>query len=184
MNEGAPDAIATIADAAAFVFVGSLERPGASAMETLDAHENTAVVVVEEAIRTPPGFAGLEGRELTIRLLTPLARGRYVFFADLLAVGTGIAVEEVAHLDATEESARNVIGDALARGYAARVGPRIRAAAVVALGTVGKLRDAGGEPGQDDERVAWVKAPLKIEELVLGEVGAHEPMLVGPRYAS
>jgi hypothetical protein len=184
LSDGAPDAIATIADAVGFIFVGSLERPGVSTMESVRANESTAVVVVEEVIRTPPGFVLPKGQDVTIQLLAPLARGSYAFFADLLAVGTALALEERAHLDAAEGSARNVIGAAIASGYAARVGSRVRAATLVVLGAVGEIRDAGGESQQDDEHVRWVKASLKVEEVLRGEVGAQEPILVGPSHAS
>jgi hypothetical protein len=129
-----------LADASPFVFVGSVTRSGASAMHTVQADSSTAVVRVEEALRTPAGFANLAGQEVTVRLLAPLTTGQYLFFADLLAVGEGIAVQERAHLDASVEFARSDVGGAIARGYAARIRPRISAATVVALGTVGQVR--------------------------------------------
>jgi hypothetical protein len=170
-----------LADASPFVFVGSVTRSGASAMHTVQADSFTAVVRVEEALRTPAGFANLAGQEVTVRLLAPLTTGQYVFFADLLAVGEGIAVQERAHLDASVEFARSDVGGAIARGYAARIRPRVSAATVVALGTVGQVRALAAVTQQDDDSVAWAAAPLQIEQLLKGDPRQRTATLVGPR---
>jgi hypothetical protein len=169
------------ADASPFVFIGSVTRPGASAMHTVQADSSTAVVTVEEALRTPAGFADLAGQEVTVRLLEPLTTGLYIFFADLLAVGEGIAVQERAHLDASVEFARSDIGEAMARGYVARIRPRISAATVVALGTVGQVRALAAVAQQDDDSVAWATASLQIEQLLKGDPRRRTATLIGPR---
>jgi hypothetical protein len=170
-----------LADASPFVFIGSIARSGASTILTVQADSSTVVVIIEEALRVPAGFANLEGREITVRLLAPLATGLYAFFADPLAVGEGIAVQERAHLDASTDSARAEVGEAITRGYAARIRPRISAATVVALGTVGQVRALTAVTQQDDDSIAWATAPLQIEQLLKGDPRSDRVTLVGPR---
>lgn len=169
-----------LADSSPFVFIGEIARAGQSTVPTVPADETTVVVAVEEAIRTPPGFGSMVDQEITVRLLTPIAAGRYVFFADPVAIGPGIAVQERAHLDAGEQSARDQVDEVLARGYAARIAPRITTATVVALGTVGEVRALESDAQQDDDSVAWAAAPFQVEELVKGQ-GVRSVPLVGPR---
>ncbi len=168
------------ADAAPFVFIGSVVRSDASTVHTVQADSSTAVVTIEEALRTPSGFTNLNGREVTVRLLAPLEPGVYVFFADPLAVGEGIAVQERAHLDASTESARAEVSEAMERGYAARIRPRIDAATVVALGVVGQVGPLTAVSQQDDDSVAWGTAPLQIEQLLKGARRPGGVVLIGP----
>jgi hypothetical protein len=170
-----------LADGSHFVFIGSIVRSDASTMRTVQADSSTAVVTIEEALKAPAGFTNLDSREVTVRLLTPLEPGIYVFFADLLAVGEGIAVQERAHLDASTESARAEAREAIARGYAARIRTRIDAATVVALGVEGQVSALNAPPGQDDDSVAWGTALLQIEQLLKGNQRPGGVTLIGPR---
>jgi hypothetical protein len=140
----------------------------------------TVVVTVEDVIKAPLGLRGLAGREVTVQLLHPLEAGRYVFFADPLAVGDGIALKERAHFDA---SVNKQAAEAVERGYAALIARRTEAAFLVALGTVGTVRPLL-TPTEARGRVPWAAAPLEIERVLKGRGKPRRVTLVGPVRAS
>jgi len=174
-----------LADASAFIFTGSIARVGASTLPAVPADAETAVVSVEEVIKIPLGLRAFAGREVTVQLLRPLEEGRYVFFADPMSVGNGIAVRERAHFDATE---RARAAEAVERGYAELIERRAREAFLVALGTIGAVRPLL-TPAERRGRVPWGLAPFEIERVLKGEREfkgrkARRVTLVGPIGAS
>jgi hypothetical protein len=168
-----------LADESAFIFTGSIARAGASTVPSLPVNDATVVVSVEDVIKTPPGLRGLAGSEVTVQLHRPLEEGRYVFFADPLSVGSGIAVRERAHLDAAERAGAE---EALERAYAATIVRRAEAAFLVALGTIGEVRHLL-TPVERYKRVSWAVAPFEIERVLKGRKG-RRVTLVGPNPGS
>src|SRR6478609_10469532 len=84
---------------AAFSFVGTVEHLGAATMEDVPIGERTAVVRVDQVLHAPDAFAQLAGTSLTLQLRDdrdPLEVGASaVFFANGLAFGASLALEEV-----------------------------------------------------------------------------------------
>jgi hypothetical protein len=174
-----PEDLVQLADTSAFIFTGSIARAGASTVAVLPVDETTVVVSVEDVIKSPLGLRGFAGREVTVQLLRPLAEGQYVFFADPLAIGNGIAVKERAHLHARE---RGEAAEAVERGYARLIQRRAEGAFLVALGTVGQVRPLL-PPEERRGRVPWSLAPFEIERVVKGRRARHITLL-GPVPAS
>lgn len=174
------DDLAVLADTSAFIFTGSITRASASTVPGLPVEATTVLVSVEDAIKIPAGLRSFAGREVTVQLRHPLATGHYVFFADPLAVGEGIAVKERAHLDGRE---REEALAAVNRGYAARMTPRLEAAFLVALGTVGEVRPLLS-PADRRRRVPWAVAPFEIERVLKGKGKLRHVTLIGPLHAS
>jgi hypothetical protein len=172
-----------LADSSPFIFTGYIERVGASTVPVILADANTVVVLVEDVTRAPIGLPSFAGGRVTVRLLEPLAAGRYVFFADPWAVGGGLAVKERAHLDATAQTVSEQVAAAAENGYAERMAPGIRTARLVALGTIGAVRSLY-PPGERPRGAPWALAPLEIERVLKGDVNSRRVVLVGPRYAS
>jgi hypothetical protein len=170
------DDLVHVAEASAFIFTGSVERTEASTVPLAAVTTATVVVLVEHVIKAPPGLRSLAGREVTVQLRHPLQAGRYVFFADPLAVGNGVAVSEREHLDAT---AREDAEAAVERGYAALIARRAEAASLVALGTIGEVRPLL-TPVESYRRVPWALAPFEIERLLKGKGKPRRIVLVGP----
>lgn len=169
--------LAPIADTSAFIFTGSIIRPPAS---TALADAGTVVVSVKDVIKVPLGMRGFAGSEVTVHLSHPLTEGHYVFFADPVSVGGAIAVKERAHLDATE---RGDAEAAVERGYAARMAPRLNAASLVALGTVGGVTPVF-PPSERRGRVPWALARFEIERVFKGDRSRRHVTLIGPVPAS
>jgi hypothetical protein len=175
--------LAPLADSAAFVFTGSIARAGAATMPTVPVNAATVVVVVDDVVKAPPGLSSFAGREVTVQLLQPLSAGRYLFFADPLAVGGGLAVRERAHFDASAAVASSFAADAVERGYAARIGPRMHVAALVALGKIGEVTPIR-VVDERDLGVPWAMAPFSIERVFRGKHGRGHVTLVGLSRAS
>jgi hypothetical protein len=174
------DDLGFIANASAFIFTGSITRAGASTVPSIPADATTVVVSVEDVIRAPLGLRNLAGREVTVQLRHALSAGHYVFFADPLAVGEGIAVKERAHLDGRE---RREAVEAVEQGYAAQMAPRLAAAFLIALGTVGEVRPLLS-PAERRGRVPWALARFETERVLKGKGKPRHMMLVGPIHAS
>ncbi|WP_233860288.1 hypothetical protein [Paraburkholderia sp. HD33-4] len=174
------DDLIPVADTSAFIFTGSVARSAASTVPTLSVDAATIVVSVEDVVKGPPGLRALRGQEVTVQLLQPLAEGRYVFLADFLAVGEGIAVRERTHLEAAAEKQ---VRAAVERGYARLIERRVEAAFLVALGTVGAVRPLL-PPAQRRGRVPWATAPFNIERVLKGRGKPRHMTLIGPGTAS
>jgi hypothetical protein len=174
------DELVTIAEAAAFIFSGSITRTGTSTLSAVPVDANTVVVSVDEVIKVPAGLRNFAGSEVTVQLRHPLPAGHYVFFAEPMAVGEGIAVRELAHLEGRERA------DAVAaveRAYAARMAPRLQAAVLVALGTEGEIQPLL-PPAERRRRVPWALARFEIERILKGNGRLRHVTLVGPVPAS
>jgi hypothetical protein len=176
-----PDELVPLADASAFIFTGSIARTGASTEPTHRVDPATVVVTIDDVIKAPAGMRGLARREVTVQLLHPLPAGEYVFFADPLAIGAGIALKELRHLDA---KAKAEAASALERGYAELIRRRVESAFLVALGTTGPLRPlvtpAERYKGKGRPSAPWALAPLEIEHLLKGKGKPRRVTLVGP----
>lgn len=174
------DDLVPVADESAFIFTGSIARAHASTVSGHLVDASTVVVSVEHVIKAPPGLRGLAGREVTVQLLHPLAAGNYVFFADPLAVGEGIAVKERTHLDG---KARAEAVEAVERGFARLITRRAEEAFLVALGTVGPVRHLL-TPVERYKRVSWAVAPFEVERILKGKGKPRHVTLIGPNPGS
>jgi hypothetical protein len=177
------DVVSPEAYAAAFIFTGTIERTGAATMTPLPIDERTAIVSVDDVVQAPPGMRSFAGRQVTVGLLAPLAAGRYVFFADLWAVGKGIAVRERAHADASAQTARVPIAAALEDVTVKALTARAQEATLIAVGTLGEVRQLTSLQPRP-KGVPWALATLTVEQVVKGPAGTRAVPVVGPRYAS
>jgi hypothetical protein len=170
------DELAAIASSSAFIFTANVTGPADMARDT---DHRTVTVVVRDVIKAPVGMGGLVGREVTVHLREPLSGGNYVFFADPVSLGSTITVREIAHLDAEQ---RHDAEAAMERGYAARLTPRLEAAWMVALGTIGEVTPVF-PPSERRGRVPWALARFDIEAVLKGRARRHLT-LIGPSPAS
>ena len=168
------DELASIANSSAFIFTANIS----GAATHTDARTVTASV--RDVIKAPAGMRGLVGRELTVHLRAPLSEGHYVFFADPVSLGGTITVRETAHLDETQ---RGDAEAAMERGYAERLTPRLEAASLVALGTIGDVTPVF-PPSERRGRVPWALARFDIERVLKGPGSRRHVTLIGPSPAS
>jgi hypothetical protein len=174
------DEFAPIANASAFIFTAEIgeERTAEDSERRTD--DRTATAVVRDVLKAPDGMRGLAGREVTVQLSDPLREGSYVIFANPVSVGSTIAVRETAHLD---EEQRGEAEAAIERGYAERLGPRLEAAWLVALGTIGEVTPVFA-PEERRGRVPWALARFDVDQVLKGPRSRRRVTLIGPSPAS
>ena len=175
------DELVPVANASAFIFAGSITRIGAAAGTAISTDPPTVVVSVEEVLKVPAGAVAWPVSEVTVQLLRPVETGRYVFFAEPMAVGQGIVVRERAHLDGTARAQKEA-ASAIERGYSQLIARRAQEAFLVGLGTIGAVRPLL-TPVEAYGRMPWALAPCEIERVLKGKK-PRRVTLVGPSPAS
>jgi hypothetical protein len=171
------DDFASVADSSAFIFGANIVGPAHGATRTED---RTVTAVVIDVLKAPAGMGGLVGREMTVHLREPLTEGHYVLFADPVSIGSRITVRETAHLSETQ---RDDAVAAMDRGYAERLGPRLAAARLVALGTIREVTPLLS-PSERAGRVSWALARFDTERILKGPKSRRRVILIGPSPAS
>jgi hypothetical protein len=165
-----------------FIFGGEIRHDALPAMTTKGDDSPVAVVAVDEVIRVPHGLTGFAASRVTVHLVRSLASGRYIFFADLWAVGSGIAVRERAHLEASRP-AYDRVAAAVQNSHTNLIEQRLEAATLAVLGTLGKVRALTQGTGRP-RGIPWAEAPLVIEKVLKGPSKLQRIVVVGPRYGS
>lgn len=177
------DATISLLSEAAFSFVGTVERLPAPTAEGVPADERTAVVRVDRVLQAPPAFSRLAGTSVTLQLLPdaePSTVGSsFVFFANGLAFGAGIALTEVGrqpvedvepHLETMATPGASAAIDALQREV---VGARLRehsaTADAVVLARVVGLERASGAPVREHDP-DWWRATLHVTHVERGDM--------------
>jgi hypothetical protein len=177
------DATISLLSEAAFGFVGTIERLGASTAEGVAADERTAVVRVDRVLQAPPAFSRLAGTSVTLQLLPdaepPAVGSSFVFFANGLAFGADIALSEVGrqpveelepHLETLAAPGAAAPFDALQLGVvAARLREHAATAVAVVLARVVGLERASGAPVREHDP-DWWRATLHVTHAERGDV--------------
>ncbi len=174
------DEFAHIANSSAFVFSAEIGEPEPAGDTAGHRDDRLVTALVRHVLKAPDGLRGLAGREVTVQLSDPLSEGHYVLFANPVSVGATIVVRETAHLD---EEQRGEAEAAIERGYAERLGPRLEAAWLVALGTIGEVTHVF-PPAERRGRVPWALARFDVERVLKGPSSRRRVTLIGPSPAS
>ena len=158
---------------AQFVFRGTIERTGAANLSIVEPDAKTAIVRVDEVLKTGGTLDDFTGREITVFLSEPRKTGdQGVFFTNVRLLGESLGVDEVgrasgsaAELAAQVEGARGEIAN---EGLAARVA----AADLIVAGRVLETRaiDAGGKEAPSTEHdPLWREAVLQVSSVLKGK---------------
>jgi hypothetical protein len=168
---------------AAFSFVGTVERLGAATTEDVPVDERTAVVRVDQVLQAPDAFTQLGGMSVTVQLLPDTERpevgSTFVFFANGLVFGAGIALTEIGRRP-MEEMAPLIATTAAAGGEApletlqrqvaaARMRTHADSAEAIVLGRVVGLERASGSPVREHDP-DWWRATLHVNHVERGDV--------------
>jgi hypothetical protein len=177
------EAAVTLLGEAAFSFVGTVERLGATTMEDVPVDERTAVVRVDQVLQAPDAFAQLGGMSVTVQLLPdtepPEVGSTFVFFANGLVFGTGIALTEIGrrpveemepHIAAADAAGAPSASETLQRQVAAaRLRTHADSADAIVLGRVVGLERASGSPVREHDP-DWWRATLHVTHVERGDV--------------
>jgi hypothetical protein len=172
-----------LADQADFIFNGTVEQAGGSTERTIQPTESTAIVRVDEVVKAPVTFAGLEGQLITVLLRTPGSpqqAERVTFSVNGVMFGDSIVVQEVDHSPTRAVSRIKAriaeLGD---RRRDSEISTRIASADVIVEARVAQVRAAvevaeaePGLPGPLSEHYPeWMEATLDIRSVLKG----HQP---------
>jgi hypothetical protein len=173
------------------IFNGTVEELGASTVAAFEAAPNTAVVRVDDVIRSSPALAQVAGQRITVELQDPgsvTAGQQYTFYATVLLFGESIAVREVAH-DAVQaaEALGDRVQNAVASAEDQALRERAERAELVVRGRVSHVRpsaSAGAESlstGPVSEHdPQWWEAVIDVDEVVKGDVAPGPTVVVFP----
>jgi hypothetical protein len=181
------------AQAAEFVFVGAVQRVGASDIPTIPASDATAVVAVEEVLHAPDALVGFGGQEVTVRLAAPgsVSEGqRATFFTTVLAFADGLGLAELEHHPAEEEvgALAGRVTDARASATEQRMQDHVARADVIVSGRVADVRPpsaasvlaSGTEAPVSEHDPQWMEAVLAVDSVVKGTQPAGETVVLFP----
>ncbi len=191
----AGDAMDETQEHAEFVFRGTVEKVGASAMAEVKHSDRTAVVVVDEVVHAPEQFANLQGDKVTLLLAQPnsVKEGeQWVFFTTGWLFGATLALRELEHRpveDADEH--RAALTAAVESRDTARIQQRIEAADVVIAGRVTAVRppeqtaaaalsptEPSGPVTEHDPQ--WWEAVVDVYDVLKGDAAAEPTVVLFP----
>ncbi|MGA8098357.1 MAG: hypothetical protein WB810_06845 [Candidatus Cybelea sp.] len=164
-----------------FIFVGTVEMPGASALKVLPGRPQLAVVRFEKALRLNPVLGNLSGKPITVLLAdgSAVRRGeRFIFFAESWVHAEAIAVREFAHLadtEKTEQEVRTIVDDL----PMIHLQERIASAALIVVGKVASVERASDirEPFTEHAPI-WMRARIAAKTILKGAPSAERQELV------
>jgi len=187
-------------ESAAFVFRGTVKRKGAANLKAITDTGRTAVVTVEEIVRSPPAIAGFVGQDVTVRLADQeqVASGeKAVFYVTGFVFGERLAVQSVGHDSVTgarpmvAASTQAAGGDPTRAFRQTKARERAQAAPVVVTGKVVAVGLADSETtgatsaAITSRRVSehepfWREAVVEVEAVHKGTMPSQQCVLRFP----
>src|SRR5215471_16532553 len=174
------DPVVKLLQQSALSFVGTVERLGASTMTDVPIDNRTAVVRVDQMLHAPDAFANLAGVPITVLLAAksppPKEGEQYTFFANGVAFGASIAVEEVGRMSVAELAPHMARATAMGGGVFSDLQAEVEAqqfrdhakdAAAIVLGRVTGLAKASPPTHEEHDPDYWV-ATVDAYQIVRG----------------
>lgn len=147
-----------------FIFEARVEKTGAATLPIVPITQETAIVIVDEVLRRPPGLGGLSGRAVTVQFKgrPSVSRGQnLLIFAQGWLYGTSIAVKEYGHFRASPSLQRKVI-ETEQRLQKRVLRERIVRAEVIVTGRVKEVRSLSHREQSREEKAQWEEVVLEI----------------------
>jgi hypothetical protein len=192
-SSGAGLSFEQAAQAAEFVFVGTVRREGASDVATIPASGSTAIVAVEEVLHAPDVLAGFGGQEVTVLLAAPgsVSEGlRATFFTTVVAFADGLGLAEVARspVDAEVGALSSRVAEARASTTEQRMQDHVARADVIVSGRVADVRtpspasvlSSGAEAPVSEHDPHWMEAVISVDSVVKGTQQPGETVVLFP----
>ncbi|MER9227044.1 hypothetical protein NKI39_15660 [Mesorhizobium sp. M0664] len=160
-------------ESAAFAFRGTVKQKGAANLKAITDTSRTAVVTVDEIVRSPSALAGFVGHDVTVQLAAneQVRNGeRGVFYVTGFVFGETLAVQSVGHdsVPAAQlmvaASVRAADGDPTRAFRQTKARERAKRAPVVVTGKVVAVGLADSEP-----------TPVTAAAVTSRRVSEHEP---------
>jgi hypothetical protein len=163
--------ISDLVQSSTFIFSGTVLELGASSVPSVSPNEKLITARLDKSLRTDPVLGDLRGKTITVAVGSSenFSPGQQVvFFANSWVHGRGIAVREVAHLDAGQTDR---VAAAVAELPQRHLLDRLQDAEVVVESTITNIDPPGFTLDQHDG--LWAKAHLAVNATLKG--GALAP---------
>ncbi len=153
-----------LAGQAELIFQGRVDRLGEATLPIVSATDATAVVMVEQILRRPPGLGDFSGNLITVQFATkpkPARRQELVIFARGWLYGTSMAVKECGHVRAHPSLLRRLI-DIEHMLLERTLQQRVARAEVIVTGRVRDVRLLPADKESSGERSEWGEVLLEV----------------------
>jgi hypothetical protein len=180
-----PNTVEDLARRATLIFLGTVEKAGASTMPAVKANAATAVVRVDQVIDSPGAPPGLAGKTITVQLLeagSVKAGSQSVFFTKGWLLGESMAVIEVGQLgrDTNIQRLTEQINSAHQKVADEALQNQLATAEAVISGRVTSVRRAEIPRVGSEHDPDWYTAFIQVESVIKGQMPAHEVILLFP----
>jgi hypothetical protein len=180
-----PNSVEDLARRATLIFLGTVEKAGASTMPAVKANAATAVVRVDQVIDSPGAPPGLAGKPITVQLLeagSVKAGSQLVFFTKGWLLGESMAVIEVGRLgrDTNIQRLTEQINSVHQKVADEALQNQLATAEAVISGRVTSVRRAEIPRVGSEHDPDWYTAMIQVESVIKGQIPAHEVILLFP----
>jgi hypothetical protein len=160
--------ISDLVQSSTFIFRGTVLELGASSVPSVPPNEKLITVRINKSLRTDPVVGDLREKTITVAVVSAekfTAGQQVVFFANSWVHGRGIAVREVAHLDAGQTDR---VAAAVAQLPQRHMLDRLQDAEVVVDAKITKIDPPGFTLDQHDG--LWAAAHLHVNATLKGKL--------------
>jgi hypothetical protein len=173
-----------LARRATLIFLGTVEKTGASTMPAVKANAATAVVRVDQVI-SPGAPPGLAGKSITVQLLdagSAKAGSQEVFFTKGWLLGESMAVIEVGQLgrDTNIQGLTEQINNVHQKVADEALRNQLATAEAVISGKVTAVRRAEIPRLVTEHDPDWYIAVIQVESVIRGQMPGREVALLFP----
>jgi len=160
-----PPNLAKLIGQSEFILQARVEKMGEATLSLVPVTKETAIVVVDQVLRRPPGLGGLSGRAITVQFKgkPTVSKGQnLLIFAQGWLYGTSIVLKEYGHVRASASLQRKVI-ETEQKLQKRVLRDRIVRAEVIVTGRVKEVRllSHGREQSREEE-AEWEEVVLEI----------------------
>ncbi len=162
--------LSDLVQSSTFIFSGTVLERGASSVPIVPANEKLITVRLDKSLRTDPVLGDLRGKTITVAVGSSeefTAGQQVVFLANSWVHGQGIAVREVAHLDADQAGQ---VAAAVAELPQRHLLDRLQDAEAVVDASITKIDPPGFTLDQHDG--LWATAHLNVSATLKGSAPA------------
>lgn len=168
------------------IFVGKVEKVGATTTDEVAADNSTAIIAVEDVYTPTGGLGDLRQRKVTLRFdskRNPLDAGtRAVFFANGILYGRGVVVREVDRITLKGKAdLGKEIDAALQRRDDKKLAQRLSRAQAVIVGKVIDVRPVkNAEVATSEHNPRWHEAIIEVTSVERGQLTGKQVTILFP----
>jgi hypothetical protein len=172
--------VAELTRRADVVFRGTVQRAGATNLSAVPAAEDTAVVRIDEILKSPPDVRDFVGRDVTVKLRAPGSAkvgGSALFFATTWLYGESLGLVEVGRVQAGAPGARSQVSAAERQRREDEIRGHLDSAPLIVAGRVVETRPLPLAPEHSEHSPVWWEAVIRVDAVIKGAAADHLVLL-------